>query len=404
MALSVAVGLTVWTALRFSAPRPHASEAGVSPVIDSGGSYDSERWREAIEKAKADRLDTGNAALNIPAELQHYEDRHWFLATQVAEVKKNHVQPCQDFVDLAAMIQRGEMVAVPAVTDDFVLMGIGAKADNGPFTRSENDDSIPLYGEQQLADEYARLESARAASPKLHGKQRELESKQQSDQQPQSKPTNAEKPLLDKYYGDPSMRQRLFADYRSLESFAGNFRGHSYNLQSPDERQSLKIVMLSSLRPQALKVLQEVAKAYRLQFDRPLAISSLVRPEQYQHTLRRFNRAATTIETPPHSTGLAFDIDYRYMSVAEQNFVMAKLARLKDDGRIEVLRERYANFHVFVFTDGVRPNDDLIAASLQEAGAPPPDEAENNQPEKKPAKTQPPKKIAEKSQRRIKRR
>jgi hypothetical protein len=73
------------------------------------------------------------------------------------------------------------------------------------------------------------------------------------------------------------------------------------------------------------------------------------------------------------------------MSVAEQNFVMADLARLKDAGRVEVLRERNANFHVFAFIDGVRPSDDLIAASREEAGAPP-DELENaNKPEPKPS-------------------
>ena len=63
----------------------------------------------------------------------------------------------------------------------------------------------------------------------------------------------------------------------------------------------------------------------------------------------RVNRNATLIDTPPHSTGLAFDIDYRYMGPAEQNFVMSELARMKDAGRIEVLRERNANYHVFVF-------------------------------------------------------
>ena len=113
-----------------------------------------------------------------------------------------------------------------------------------------------------------------------------------------------------------------------------------------------------------IALLEEVAAAYSRQFNRPLPISSMVRPEQYQHTLRRFNRYAVLIDTPPHSTGLAFDIDYRYMGVAEQNFVMNYLAQLKRDGRIEVLRERGANFHVFAFTDGVRPPDELIKASL----------------------------------------
>ena len=97
------------------------------------------------------------------------------------------------------------------------------------------------------------------------------------------------------------------------------------------------------------------------------------------------------IDTPPHSTGLAFDIDYRYMSGAEQNFLMTELARLKDEGRIEVLRERNANYHVFAFINGARPGDDLITASLQDAGAPEnePTPAANaagrNPPEKKTA-------------------
>jgi len=114
-------------------------------------------------------------------------------------------------------------------------------------------------------------------------------------------------------------------------------------------------------------------------------VSSLVRPEQYQHSLRRVNRNAVTIDAPPHSTGLAFDIDYRYMSVAEQNFVMRELAQLKNEGRIEVIRERSANYHVFAFINGARPSDDLITASLEKAGAPPKEE-EAHHTEAKPAK------------------
>ena len=125
--------------------------------------------------------------------------------------------------------------------------------------------------------------------------------------------------------------------------------------------------MLSSLRPAALKILEEVAAVYHGRFNRPLPVSSLVRPEQYQRALRRVNRNAVLIDTPPHSTGLAFDIDYRYMSAAEQTFLMAELARLKLAGRIEVIRERSANYHVFAFLHGTRPSDELIADSLDEA-------------------------------------
>ena len=53
---------------------------------------------------------------------------------------------------------------------------------------------------------------------------------------------------------------------------------------------------------------------------------------------------------------------------------MKELARLKDAGAIEVIRERSANYHVFAFVDGKRPADELITASLEEAGAPPVEE------------------------------
>ena len=67
------------------------------------------------------------------------------------------------------------------------------------------------------------------------------------------------------------------------------------------------------------------------------------------------------------------------------------ITRLKDAGRIEVLRERTANYHVFVFLVGARPNDDLITASLQEAGAPEnePTPAGNEPGKKTPAKKTP---------------
>ena len=52
------------------------------------------------------------------------------------------------------------------------------------------------------------------------------------------------------------------------------------------------------------------------------------------------------------------------MSAAEQAHVMDHLARLKDAGRIEVLRENRDHYHVFAFVDGARPNETLISASL----------------------------------------
>lgn len=277
-------------------------------------------WNRAVELVKADRAGAGAGALEVPPELKHYDERYWFLATQVAEIEKYKVHTCQDYLDLASMIEHGDMVPVAAVGDTYVLFGIGQRADDSPFSRYEED-----------------------------------------------------KALLDQNHEQPDPRPDLSREFESLQRLAKNFNGRAYDLDNPADRLALKMNMLSALRPQALQIMKEVAAAYHAEFGRPLPVSSLVRPEQYQHQLRRVNRNAVTIDAPPHSTGLAFDIDYRYMSVAEQNFLMRELARLKNDRRIEVIRERNANYHVFAFVNGSRPSDDLITASLEKAGAPTPE-------------------------------
>ncbi|HEY0430755.1 MAG TPA: DUF5715 family protein [Pyrinomonadaceae bacterium] len=367
-------------------------------------STDPNHWARAIEKVKEDRGETGAAALQIPTQLRHYEDRHWFLATQVAEVEKFKVQTCQDFVDLAGLLKRDELVSLPAVTETYVLFGVGARADDGAFSRYVPDQNniahnVPLYNETELSEAYRRLESARlklqteisslqkqsaALKKSERSKKRDLQNEITSRQQDLQAGTD-EKALLDRAYGQPESRQTMFQDYESLQAIATNFAGRSYNLGDATDRYALKMSMLSSIRPQALRILEEVAKAYHDKFARPLPVSSLVRPEQYQHALRKVNRNAVLIDTPPHSTGLAFDIDYRYMSGEEQNFLMAELARLKDEGRIEVIRERSANYHVFAFVDGKRPGDELITASLEEAGAPVPEANHATTPTPKPA-------------------
>jgi hypothetical protein len=394
LVLSIAAGVAVWAGLRFTAPKWHKTATGSPTDLRSV----DELWAEGIEKIKADRGDAGkNTAFEIPPELQHYEDRRWFLATQVAEVHKQNVQSCQDYLELASMIQRGDLVTVPAATENYVLFGVAARADDGAFNRFENGEDVPLYDQTQLQSEYGRIESTRAQlqneiaglkansgsgkKAKQSGAQKEIAAREE-----QLKSLQTEKESLDHSYGQADSRQRLFSEYDSLQTLAKNFGGKSYDLNNPTERLALKISMLRSMRPVALKVLEEISSDYRREYDRPLPVSSLVRPEQYQHVLRRVNRGATTIETPPHSTGLAFDIDYRYMSAAEQMFVMKDLARLKKEGRIEVLRERSANYHVFVFIDGTRPSDELITASLEEVG-PSPEEANHATPNPKPAKT-----------------
>lgn len=396
----VVVGIAcgaIWGYTRYR----HTRRSVSGPAADDAvATVDADSWAKAIEKVKEDRGEAAHGPIEIPPELRHYSDRHWFLATQVAEVARQNLPTSQDFVDLAGMIQRGEMVSVPPVTDTYVLFGVGAQANGEVFSRYEDDEKVELYPEAQVSEAYKRVEEQRstiqadiqALNKQLSGlKKRDRDQrtelqKQLSARQQDLQGVEKEKEVLDEFYSNPSRRQQLFRDYESIRTFATNFAGRSYNIDDSADRQALRVAMLRSLRPPALKILEEVAATYHAQFGRPLPVSSLVRPEQYQHALRRVNRNAVMIETPPHSTGLAFDIDYRYMGAPEQSFVMNELARLKREGRIEVIRESNANYHVFAFLNGSRPSDDLITAKLEEAGAPV--EAEHH-PVSKPSKAKP---------------
>ena len=114
----------------------------------------------------------------------------------------------------------------------------------------------------------------------------------------------------------------------------------------------------------------QIARDYKETFDRPLPVTSLVRTEEYQARLGRSGvRNATTISTPPHTTGLAFDVLYKFMTKAEQEWLMGYVARLEEEGRVEALRELTNHFHIFAFPDGQRPNETLIQASLRQVDA-----------------------------------
>jgi hypothetical protein len=392
--LSALIAVGAWAILRFNTLKRQAlRQPNVLSNPDGGRAADPDLWVRAMEKVKEDR---SGGVIETPPELRHYDNRHWFLATQIAEVRKFNLHTCQDFVDLAAMIERGELVSLPAVTDNYILFGVGARADGDVFNRYIDDHNIELYDEAELRNAYGLLDSARsklqteisdlkkqlaALKKRDRAKQGKLQ-KEITAREQELKSKDEEKALLDRSYGQRETRQRLLSDYESLQTLAKNLAGRSFKLDDPSDRQAMKVVMLSSIRPEALKILEEVAKDYHDKFARPLPVSSLVRPEQYQTALRKVNRNAVLIDTPPHSTGLAFDIDYRYMSGEEQTFLMMDLARLKKEGRIEVIRERSANFHVFAFVDAQRPRDELIAASLEEASGP----VETNHATKAPAK------------------
>ncbi len=362
-----------------------ATSSNYLPAPVTAEAAEISSWTQAARRVKEDRGEPvgKQAEVDTPSELRHYSDTRRFLATQVAEWREHGFQTPKDFVDLAAMIKSGEMVPLKPVSKNYILFGVGGQADKGPFTRYENGERVALYGADDLTREYVtRAASLSNLESDIVGLRRELDSLSKADRSRRAKlqaqvadkekALKAEREaeeLLDRNYGDAAKRGELLNGYESLESVAKSFPDRDYDLTDGRSRQELKVRLLSSLRPEAVKVLEEVAGSYKEKFDRPLPITSLVRPDEYQHALSKVNPNATLIETPPHSTGLAFDVNYHYMTADEQAFVMAHLARLKDEGRIEVLRENRDHYHVFAFIDGKRPDEELIRASLGKIGS-----------------------------------
>jgi Skp family chaperone for outer membrane proteins len=355
------------------------------PAASTAEAAETSSWTQAVQRVKEDRGEPvgKEAKIEIPHQLRHYSDTRRFLATQVAEWREHRFNTPRDFVDLAGMINRGELTPLQPVSKNYILFGVGGNANTESFTRYENGKKIALYNESELTREYARISEVSASiENELKGFRQELSSLSKregarrtalqariNDKEKSLKAEQQKKDLLDKNYGAAEKRQQYFADFEALESLARSFPDRNYKTDDARSRQEMKVRMLSVLRPEALKVLEEIAASYRQKFNRPLPVTSLVRPEEYQHELSKVNPNATRIDIPPHSTGLAFDINYRFMTAEEQTYVMEELALLKDAGRIEVLRENRNHYHVFAFIDGARPAETLIRESLGSIGA-----------------------------------
>jgi hypothetical protein len=169
---------------------------------------------------------------------------------------------------------------------------------------------------------------------------------------------------------EPRGAARLFAEYALLAELARDFGGRAYDLRDRESAREFQARLLSFLRPPALAVLEELGTAYQAKFERPLPATSLVRTEEYQRLLRESgNPNAADVAPPPHTTGLAFDIYYRFMTAAEQEFVMGEIARLEREGRVEALRELRDHYHVFVFPEGHPPEDKRVDKILGKPAA-----------------------------------
>ncbi|MCA1615930.1 MAG: DUF5715 family protein, partial [Acidobacteria bacterium] len=340
-------------------------------------------WKEAALKIEEERgEDTGRKAeIEVPSQLKHYADRRRFLAVQVAEWRGQRFETPHDYAALVALVRRGDLVEAPALGADFILYGVGENASDEPFTHYDRatGKGVTLYAtDAELEQEDAQLDeavkgheeavAALAAELKLAPKRdRELRRKlteESAERKREAAALRERRKLLESFYKNQQRRATLAAEYEELAALARDFGGRAYDLNDAAARKQLKVRLLSHVRPAALKVIEEVARAYREKFGRHLPVTSLVRTDEYQRRLSTVNPNATTIETAPHTTGLAFDVYYRYMTAAEQEFVMATLASLRDAGRVEALRERRDHYHVFAFLEGKPPDERLVRAEL----------------------------------------
>lgn len=339
-------------------------------------------YAEAVSKLEEDRGEpTGRKAVDveIPPELKQYSETRRFLAIQGAAAAEARVRPPHDFAELAETISGGrELVEVPRLGRGFVLYGVGLTA-TGALTHYDTKAKkvVPLYAnveeleaaERGLSEEREQLSNGlreiEVRLKELGRKEREARAQLLADAAARRKELTAvseKEKLLAAYYGKPGAKaraktgERLFAEYLVIERLARDFGGRSYELRDPSASREFQARMLSHVRPATLALIEDLGTTYESKFGRRLPITSLVRTEEYQRLLRESgNPNAADVAPPPHTTGFAFDVYYRYMTAEEQEFVMGEIARLERAGRVEALRELRDHYHVFVFAEGHPP-------------------------------------------------
>jgi uncharacterized protein DUF5715 len=335
------------------APAPSPTPAGLAPApVPEPGTLEA-----AIAQVEEVRGSAGR--VEVPEELKHYEDHRRFLAVQMADSQERNYRLPDDEADLAEMIQRGDLVEMPPLGADYVLYDLGTDVTDDPLVHYDpvSGKDVTLFPSLDAYEaEDARLAQAAKGAGKAAAKARERQE------------------LLASFYGDAERREVLLREHQAVTALASNFGGASYDLNDPADRRRFQIRLLSFIRPQARQVLLEIAHDYHDRFGRPLPVTSMIRTQRYQKRLGRVNRNATPVELAPHTTGMAFDVSYKFMPPDEQNFLMEEVARLKDAGRVEALRERRNHFHIYVLAVGPPP-EAVIASFFDEVEAAHPNSA-----------------------------
>ncbi|HEX8196459.1 MAG TPA: DUF5715 family protein [Pyrinomonadaceae bacterium] len=257
-------------------------------------------WEQQKARALEPRANTGErpAGLDPPAPLSERG-----VPKQTAKIRElinvlNYKVP-MDFADLAEKRLKGELIELPMATDDYFLE-VGSSATEDAFTSFD------------FETQYNPI------------------------------PPGSEK-------------------FRFLSNLSQNFGGLKYDLSSGRDRKQMRIRLLRMFHPSARRVLEEIAAAYKKQFNRPLRVTSLTRSMDYQIKLNQVNPNSFKVRgpgsLPPHTSGCTFDLGRKHMSAEEQNFVMRRLADLENRGVLDALIEYNVNacFHVFIYPDGKPP-------------------------------------------------
>jgi hypothetical protein len=106
-------------------------------------------------------------------------------------------------------------------------------------------------------------------------------------------------------------------------------------------------------RPWTATFLNDLARAHDAQFHHPIEVSSAVRTVAYQKRLMEINGNAAQAEgdvASPHLTGATVDIAKEGLSQREIYWMRDRLARLQDEGKIDVEEEfQQSCFHITVY-------------------------------------------------------
>ncbi len=231
------------------------------------------------------------SGLEVPVEL--FADGVVKQRAKINEMFMAGYRPPMDFIDMAEKWYAGELIELPVATRGFYL-DVGGSASTGIFT------SFSFSGDSKQL-------------------------------------------LLEETMFDP------------LKALAENFSGERYSLDEPLDRQQIRRRLLRMLHPRARAVLYQIAEAYNVEYVRPLRITALTRPIDFQILLSSTNpdeyQGSVDRSTAPHLSGLSFDIARTDMPVDEQNFVMEQLARMEQEQLLDavIIYGHNASFHVFVY-------------------------------------------------------